>query len=130
MMKPLLCILIALFFQSCTGGCEFANGSDTARFFRLQITRNKQSVLFRKVITFEPFIKEVMLSKVPVSYKYTVIHLEVTDTLDNKDTVIISYELSAPWYSECYNEGRLSPQRFSIKHHTFDSTYKIVAYAY
>lgn len=128
-MKPLIFYLVvAMFIVACSGECGDSRYPDMYKYFTLDITNGAKPASFSKVFTIDPFLKQVSLRKIPVSYRHNAIAVSVIDSLNNSDTVIISYILSDPAYSECYNEGRVYASGFSIKYHTFDSSYKLSAH--
>lgn len=129
-MKPLIFyVFVAVFILACSGLCDGDLAySDSYRYFTLDITKGGKPITFSKVFTIDPFLTQATLRKIPVSYRHNAVTIAVIDSLNNPDTVIVSYVLSEASYNDCYNEGRIYARSFSIKHHTFDSSYKFMAY--
>lgn len=121
-------LLLTFAFTNCKDKCfddmPANHSSDYGKTLSINITQNNNPVSFDSVTVIYPQVKQVSLSKTPLSLNDNHITLVLKNNNTPADTLIISYGVSNSYEFEC-EQSYLSTINHNVSYSTFDSNYFI-----
>ena len=121
-------LLLTFAFTSCKDKCfddmPVYRSNDYGKTLSINITQNNNPVSFDSVTVIYPQIKNISLSKTPLSLNDNHITLVLKNTNTPADTLTISYGVSNIYEFEC-EQSYLSTNNHNVSYSTFDSNYFI-----
>ncbi len=121
-------LLLTFALTSCKDKCfddmPANRSSDYGKTLSINITQNNNPVSFDSVTVIYPQVKQVSLSKTPLSLNDNHITLVLKNNNTPADTLIISYGVSNGYEFEC-EQSYLSTINHNLSYSTFDSNYSI-----